>query len=187
MKRQLNQFLEKFADSTAKIELEESYDMDFLEGNIKFSYYDYIDNRDCYIDLIKIDFIVINSYDMEDVYDIADSVSGELEFTVASYKNYCSNITAIGSVAILENFHFYDSIDNNSSKIQAVKYFLSRTMELFQTIGIGTLLFMSRVLINDIKDDERIELIDELLKIKAIPVYQNSYDVVLARNLDYII
>lgn len=187
MKKQLNQFLEKFDDSTAKIELEESYDMDFLEGNIKFSYYDYIDNKDCYIDLVRINFIVINSNDMDDIHDIADSVSGELEFTVSAYKRYCSNIASFGSVAILEDFHFYDSIDDNISKIGAIKYFLSRTMELFQTIGIGTLLFMSRVLLNDIKDIERVELINELLKIKAIPVYQNSYDVVLARNLEYII
>lgn len=187
MKKQLNQFLEMFADSTAKIELEESYDLDFLEGNIKFSYYDYIDNKDCYIDLVRIHFIVINSNDLDDIHDIADSVSGELEFTVAAYKHYCSNIASLGSVAILEDFHFYDFIDNNSNKIQAIKYFLSRTMELFQTIGIGTLLFMSRALINDIKDDERVELIDELLKIKAVPVYQDYHDVVLARNLDYTI
>ena len=64
-----------------------------------------------------------------------------------------------------------------------IKYFLAKTIEKLQTIGTGTLLFMSKALILDINKSDRKYLINELLDINCIPIYQDESDIVLARNL----
>ena len=64
-----------------------------------------------------------------------------------------------------------------------IKYFLAKTIEKLQIIGTGTLLFMSKALILDINKSDRIYLINELLDINCIPIYQDKSDIVLARNL----
>ena len=46
---------------------------------------------------------------------------------------------------------------------------------------------MSKALILNLNEPERILLINELLDINTIPIYQDANDVVLARNLDYIV
>ena len=64
-----------------------------------------------------------------------------------------------------------------------IKYFLAKTIEKLQIIGTGTLLFMSKSLILDLNKSDRIYLINELLDINCIPIYQDESDIVLARNL----
>ena len=93
----------------------------------------------------------------------------------------------MGSVAILNNLKLYDPIDKTDEKIQIIKYFLAKTIEQFQIIGIRTLLFFSKDIIYNLDKIERVGLINELLSLKIIPIYQNSNDVILARNLDYIV
>ena len=46
---------------------------------------------------------------------------------------------------------------------------------------------MSKALILNLNKSDRIYLTNELLDINCIPIYQDENDVVLARNLDYIV
>lgn len=64
-----------------------------------------------------------------------------------------------------------------------IKYFLAKTIEKLQIIGTGTLLFMFKALILNLNKSDRIYLMNELLDINCIPIYQDESDVVLARNL----
>lgn len=187
MNIQLNKFYHKYEQSSFEIILKEYIETSVLECNISFFNYNYESNNEARDYILDINFYLINSYDLNDVYDLADSISSDAENVISAFKNYCDTLSGIGSVAILNNLKLYDPIDKTDEKIQIIKYFLTKTIEQFQIIGIGTLLFFSKDIIYDINRIERISLINELLSLKIIPIYQNSDDVILARNLDYLV
>lgn len=194
MNIQLNKFSLKYEHSSFEIILKEYIETSILECNISFFNYNYESNNEARDYILDINFYLINSYDMNDVYDLADSISADAENVVSAFKNYCDTLSGMESVAILNNLKLYVSnlklyvsIDKTDEKIQIIKYFLAKTIEQFQIIGIGTLLFFSKDIIYDINKIERVGLINELLSLKIIPIYQNSNDVILARNLDYIV
>ena len=114
---------------------------------------------------------------------LADSISGDLEYVASAYKGYCNEVGGIGSVAIIDDFTLIDEPKDFYEKTQMIKYFLAKTIEKLQIIGTGTLLFMSKALILDLNKSDRIYLINELLDINCIPIYQDESDIVLARNL----
>lgn len=187
MNIQLNKFSLKYEHSSFEIILKEYIETSILECNISFFNYNYESNNEARDYILDINFYLINSYDMNDVYDLADSILADAENVVSAFKNYCDTLSGIGSVAILNNLKLYVSIDKTDEKIQIIKYFLAKTIEQFQIIGIGTLLFFSKDIIYNLNKIERVGLINELLSLKIIPIYQNSNDVILARNLDYIV
>ncbi len=187
MKYQSNQFSQKYEDASFEIFLTSSYDNDIVEGDIDFFDYIYKDDMQIKNNLAKINFFVFNTYDLKDMVLLADYVSSDLEYVASAYSIYSNEVGGIGSIAIIDEFNLTDDSKDYYERIQIIKYLLAKTIEKLQIIGIGTLLFMSKALILNLNEPERILLINELLDINTIPIYQDANDVVLARNLDYIV
>lgn len=187
MKEQFNQYLEKYKYCNFEISLASNYDDDILEGIINFFDYNYNNNEEIKSDFASIEFFILNAYDLDNIVWLADHISSDLVYVASAYREYCNDIGGMGSVAIIDEFDLIDKSQNFEEKVQSIKFFLSKTIEKLQIIGTGTLLFMSKALILDLEASDRILLINELLDFNIIPIYQDSTDVVLARNLDYII
>lgn len=178
MTYQSNQFSQKYEIIDFEIFLKSDceYD-DIMLGRIDFFEYLWQDEVEVKKFIASITFYIFNIYKVEDMLLLADSISGDLEYVASAYNVYCNEVGGIGSVAIIdEPKDFYE-------KTQMIKYFLAKTIEKLQIIGTGTLLFMSKALILDLNKSDRIYLINELLDINCIPIYQDESDVVLARNL----
>lgn len=58
-------------------------------------------------------------------------------------------------------------------------------MEQLQIVGVGTVLFLTRALMPTTDKYQRIDFIDQLVRMKILPIYQDASDVVIARNMDY--
>ena len=187
MKEQFNQYLDKYKYSNFEISLASNYDDDILEGIINFFDYDYNNNVEIKLDFASVKFFIFNDYDLENIVWLADHISSDLVYVASAYREYCNDVGGLGSVAIIDEFNLIDKSQNFEEKVQIIKFFLSKTIEKLQIIGIGALLFMSKALILDLEVSDRIFLINELLDFNIIPIYQDSTDVVLARNLDYTI
>ncbi|KXO15858.1 hypothetical protein LV469_05770 [Peptoniphilus sp. GNH] len=185
MTYQFNQFSQKHEIIDFEIFLTSDceYD-DIMLGRIDFFEYLWQDEVEVKKFIASISFYIFNIYNIEDMLLLADSISGDLEYVASAYNTYCNEVRGIGSVAIIDEFNLADEAEDFYGKIQIIKYFLVKTIEKLQIIGTGTLLFMSKALILDINKSDRIYLINELLDINCIPIYQDESDVVLARNLD---
>ena len=181
------QFSEFYQYTNYEINLINSYDPDILNGYITFYDCTYKNNYEIKKTILDIKFIIINSFSIEDICTIADSISGDLEYVTSAYRNYCNDISGLGSVVIIEDLNIKKRVESLDHKIQLIKYFLTKTIEALQIIGTGTLLFQSKSIDLYLKNPGRIRLINQLLDIGIIPIYQDFNDVVLARNLDYII
>ncbi|MBU5668416.1 hypothetical protein KQI68_01040 [Peptoniphilus sp. MSJ-1] len=187
MKFQLNQFSKKYELASYDIFLTSSYDDDMMDGCINFSDFTDLENGEIKYNIATINFFIFNNYNLEDILLLADCVSSDLEYVANAYIAYSDDSGGIGSVAIIDEFRLTIDTKDLSEKIQIIKYFLAKTIEKLQIIGTGTLLFMSKALILNLNKSDRVHLINELLDINAIPIYQDENDVVLARNLDYAI
>ncbi len=187
MKYRSNQFFKNYDGCIFEIFLTSSYDDDIVEGHIDF--FDYIeqDGREVKKNLATINFFIFNIYNFEDMLFLADSISLDLEYVVNAYNFYGNNIGGMGSTAIIDELILYIEPKDYNEKLQIIKYFLVKTIEKLQIIGTGTLLFMSKALILNLNKTDKIYLINELLDINCIPIYQDENDVVLARNLEYIV
>ena len=184
MTYQSNQFSEKYEiiDFGIFLTSDCEYD-DIMLGRIDFFEYLWQGEVEAKKFIASISFYIFNIYNIEDMLLLADSISGDLEYVASAYNIYCNEVGGIGSVAIIDDFNLIDDTKDFFEKIQMIKYFLEKTIEKLQTIGTGTLLFMSKALILDINKSDRKYLINELLDINCIPIYQDESDIVLARNL----
>lgn len=186
MTHQFSRFSQKYEKYDFEIILTPAHEFDdVIEGRMVF--FDYLDPDDLDVENFKatVNFYIFNIYNLEDILPLADGISGDLEYVANAYNIYCNEFGGLGSVTIIDEFYLTDEIIGFNEKIQMTKYFLAKTIEKLQIIGTGTLLFMSKALILDLNKSERILLINELLDIICIPIYQDENDVVLARNLDY--
>lgn len=187
MTYQLNQFSRKYENIDFEIYLTSDYNFDeIIWGKIIFFDYPWEDGVEEKKHVAGINFYIFNTYNLKDMLVLADSISGDLEYVASAYNKYCDTGGGIGSIAVIDNFLIADEINDCYEKIQIIKYFLAKTIEKLQIIGTGTILFMSKALILDLNKSDRIYLINELLDINFIPIYQDENDVVLAGNLDYI-
>lgn len=188
MKHQLDQFSQKYEKVDFEIFLTSDYEYDdIIFGKIDFFEYLWQDNVEAKKFIASINFYIFNIYNIEDMLFLADSISGDLEYVASAYNIYCNEVGGIGSVVIIDKFNIIDEPKDFYEKIRIIKYFLAKTIEKLQIIGTGTLLFMSKALILNLNKSDRIYLINELLDINCIPIYQDESDVVLARNLDLIV
>lgn len=186
MTHQFNQFFQKYEKSDFEIFLTSAFDYnDVIDGRMVFFDHLYPDGVEVKKLIAAINFYIFNIYNLEDILTLADSISGDLEYVASAYNIYCDEFGGLGSIAIIDEFNLTDDVEDPNEKIQIIKYFLAKTIEKLQIIGTGTLLFMSKALILNLNKSERILLINELLDISCIPIYQDESDVVLARNLDY--
>lgn len=185
MTYQFNQFSQKYDNIDFEIYLTSDYNFDeIIWGKINFFDYPWEDGVEEKKHVAVINFYIFNTYNLKDMLVLADSISGDLEYVASAYNNYCDTSGGIGSIAVIDNFLIADETNDCYGKIQIIKCFLAKTIEKLQIIGIGTILFMSKALILDLNKSDRICLINELLDINFIPIYQDENDVVLARNLD---
>lgn len=181
---QFNRFSQKYEEIDFEIFLTSDYEYDdIIVGRIDFFEYLWKDDVEVKKFIASINFYIFNIYNVEDMLLLADSISGDLEYVASAYNTYCNEVGGIGSVAIIDEFNLADEPKDFFEKTQMIKYFLAKTIEKLQTIGTGTLLFMSKALILDINKSDRKYLINELLDINCIPIYQDESDIVLARNL----
>lgn len=181
MKNQLNQFFDKCEYLDFEIIIKASYHEDILEGYINF--FDYINEEKN--DLSYANFFIFNTYNLDDLVYLSDHISSDIEYVASFYKNYCDNIAGLGTVVILDEFNVKNNFENLNDRVKVIKYFLAKIIKKLQTLGIGTLLFMSKALDFNLTDSDRVILINELLDFNIIPIYQDYNDVILARNLDY--
>lgn len=181
---QFNRFSQKYEEIDFEIFLKSDceYD-DIMLGRIDFFEYLWQDEAEVKKFIASICFYTFNIYNIEDMLLLADSISGDLEYVASAYNIYCNEVGGIGSVAIIDDFNLIDEPKDFFEKTQMIKYFLAKTIEKLQIIGTGILLFMSKALILDLNKSDRIYLINELLDINCIPIYQDESDIVLARNL----
>lgn len=185
MTYQYNQFSQKYEKIDFEIFLTSDYEYDdIIWGRIDFFEYLWQDEVEVKKFIASINFYIFNIYNIEDMLLLADSISGDLEYVASAYNIYCNEVGGIGSVAIIDEFNLTEEPKDLYEKIQIIIYFLEKTIEKLQIIGTGTLLFMSKALILNLNKSDRIYLINELLNINCIPIYQDENDVVLARNLD---
>ena len=185
MSDRYKQFSQKYEYVIFSISLMDSADDNILNGNINFTEDVFREGEELVRNLVDISFLISNSYDMEDIHLLADRISGDLEYVAGAYCRYCDSVSAVGSVAIIEDMVLHENADNSNEEIQLIKYFLARAMEQLQIIGVGTVLFMTKALIPNINKSERIYFIDGLLRMNFLPIYQDYFDVVMARSLDY--
>lgn len=185
MKNQLNQFFEKCEYCDFEIILRASYHEDILEGYINFFDYDFSYGNEEKINLSYTHFFIFNTYNLDDLVYLADNISSNIEYVASSYKNYCDDIAGLGTVIIIDELNVKKDFENINDKVKIIKYFLAKIMKKLQTLGIGTLLLMSKALNFNLTDSDRVILINELLDFNIIPIYQDRNDVILARNLDY--
>ena len=185
MKNQLNQFFEKCEYCDFEIILRASYHEDILEGYINFYDYDFICSNEEKIDLSYTHFFIFNIYNLDDLEYLADHISSDIEYVASSYRNYCDDIAGLGTVVIIDELSVKKDFENRNDKVKIIKYFLAKIIKKLQTLGIGTLLLMSKALNFNLTDSDRVFLINELLDFNIIPIYQDCNDVILARNLDY--
>lgn len=185
MKNQLNQFFDKCKYLDFEIIIKASYHEDILEGFINFFDYDFDHANEEKIDFSYAHFFIFNTYNLDDLEYLADHISSDIEYVASSYKNYCDNIAGLGTVLIIDEFNVKNNFENLNDRVKIIKYFLAKIIKKLQTLGIGTLLFMSKVLDFNLTDSDRVILINELLDFNIIPIYQDYNDVILARNLDY--
>lgn len=187
MNNQSKQFSEKYEFCSFEITLGSSYHDDILEGNIYFFNYDFNGEEEVKVDLCNASFYIFNAYNLEDVVFLADHISSDLEFVASSFRNYCDDFLGMGSIVIIDELNLLEDLPVLNERILSIKYFLTNIMKNLQIIGTGTILFMSKSLILNLKESDRVILINSLLDLNIIPIYQDESDVVLARNLDYII
>ena len=185
MNNQYRQFSQKYENISFCISLTDSADDNILNGHINFTDDANTGEKDLDKNLADIYFLIFNSCDLEDITILADGISGDLEYVAGAYERYCDSILGIGSVAIIEDMILHENVGDANEEIQQVKYFLGRAMEQLQIIGIGTVLFMTRALMPAIDKYQRIDFIDQLVRMKILPIYQDASDVVMARNMDY--
>lgn len=185
MSDRYKQFSQKYEYVSFSILLTDSDDDNILNGNINLTEDVFERGEEFTRNLVDISFFIFSFYDMEDILLLADGISGDLEYVAGAYYRYCNSVSAVGSVAIIEDMVLHENVDNSNEEIQLVKYFLARAMERLQTIGVGTVLFMTKALMPNINKHERIHFVDELLRMNILPIYQDSFDVVMAKNLDY--
>ena len=187
MKHQCNQFSQEYEHFSFEILLSSSYDDDILEGSINFFDILYPDTKGTKKYIANIIFYIFNAYNLDEILLLADGISSDLEYVASAYGAYSNEAGGMGAVAIIDEFYLTEEAKNFYEKVQINKCFLIETIEKLQIIGTGTLIFMSKALILNLSKSERILLINELLDINFIPIYQDANDVVLARNLDYIV
>ena len=186
MTHQFKRFSKEYEKYNFEIFLTSAHEFDdVIEGRMFF--FDSLDPAGLEVKNFKaiVNFYIFNIYNLEDILPLADSISSDLEYVASAYNIYCSEFGGMGSIAIIDEFYLTDETKGFNEKIQMIKCFLAKTIEKLQIIGTGTLLFMSKALIFSLNKSERIFLINELLDISCIPIYQDEKDVVLARNLDY--
>lgn len=188
MTHQFNRFSQKYEKNDFEIFLTSAHDYeDVIKGKMVFFDHLCSDRVEAKKRIATIIFYIFNIYDLKDMLPLADCISGDLEYVASAYSIYSNEVGGIGSIAIIDEFNLTDDSKDCYERIQIIKYLLAKTIEKLQIIGIGTLLFMSKALILNLNEPERILLINELLDINTIPIYQDANDVVLARNLDYIV
>ena len=188
MTYQFNQYSQKYKESSFEIFLTSDYEYDeIIWGKIDFYNYFFPGEVEVKKLISSLNFYIFNTYNLQDMLILADSISGDLEYVARAYNIYCNEVGGIGSTAVIDEFHIAVETNDFYEKIQIIKYFLAKTIEKLQIIGTGTLLFMSKALILNLNKSDRINLTNELLDINCIPIYQDENDVVLARNLDYIV
>lgn len=186
MAHQFNRFSQKYEKNDFEIFLTSAHDYDdVIKGKMVFFDHLCLDGVEAKKRIATINFYIFNIFDLEDMLPLADCISGDLEYVASAYNVYCNEFGGLGSIAILDEFILADDVHDSNEKIQIIKFFLAKTIEKLQIIGTGTLLFMSKALIFSLNKSERIFLINELLDISCIPIYQDESNVVLARNLDY--
>lgn len=186
MTYQFNQFSQKYENIDFEIILTPDCEYDeIIWGKIDFFDYPWEDEVEIKKHVAGISFYIFNTHNLNDMLVLADSISGDLEYVASAYNNYCDTGRGIGSIAVIDEFCIDDETNDCYEEIQIIKYFLAKTIEKLQIIGTGTILFMSKALILELNKSDRIYLINELLDINFIPIYQDENDVVLAGNLDY--
>ena len=93
----------------------------------------------------------------------------------------------MGSIAIIDEFNLSQNISGTYDIIKTAVYFLAKTIEKLQILGTGILLFTLEAISFNFNNLEKITMLNNLLDIMVIPIYQDEFDVVLVRNLEYTI
>lgn len=184
MKNQSNQFLQKYKDSFFDIFLSNGDEPELLEGNINF--YNYIEEDNEYIKniLAIVKIYTFNTYELKDLFYLADGISGDLLYVISAYCNYCDLYNGAGSITIIDQICIYEDIDNFVQEIKVIQWILLKSIKLLQILGTGTLLFMTKALVLDVEKCKRIKLIENLIDSNILPIYQDNIDVVMAINLN---
>lgn len=182
MNNQLKKFFNNYELLQYEIKLQNDLEFDFLNGIMEFYDHDELDSK---LIIAEINFTIFNSYNMEYFYDMADSISVDFEYVASTFNRYCDDIVSIGSIAIIDTLVINEEISYIKDKVQVIKKLLNMAIEALSIIGTGTILLMTKALILDANINERLILIDELLKIGFLPICEDETDVVIARNLEY--
>ena len=184
MKKQFMKYLNDYENLEPSINIVPDSDFDYqlLDGNITFSQY----KEEEISEVVEIIFSIFNSYEAEEFWDMADSISGDFEFVASTYNDYCTDITENGSIAIIDNFIFHSPIEELGEKLHLISVCLKALNNIFRILGIDRIVFMTKSIIMDLKIQDRRSLVNEVLKMGYIPIYQDKNDVVVAKNLNYL-
>lgn len=183
MKNRSKKFFNDYEFMQYEINLQNDIDFDFLTGTMTFFYYDESDSQKIIAEVL---FTIFNSFEMDYFYDMADSISGDFEYVASAFNNYCEDIASIGSITIIDELIIKDEFTEIQEKISVIKNLLKLVTDAFSIIGIGIILLMTKTLILNSSANDRVLLIDGLLEIGFLPIYEDETDVVIAKNLEYI-
>lgn len=162
-------------------------DDNILKGSIKYFKCDHNNDRNLKKDIANISFYIFNTYDLNDMLLLADSISSYSEYIASAYYKYSDDFGAMGSIAIIDEFNLSQNISGTYDIIKTAVYFLAKTIEKLQILGTGILLFTLEAISFNFNNLEKITMLNNLLDIMVIPIYQDEFDVVLVRNREYTI
>lgn len=129
--------------------------------------------------------VILTGFELEDIYYVADAISGDLEYVASALRAYSKDIIFLGSTAILDEMKIIREPRAQDSRIILIRNLLEQIADAFRILGTGCILFMTKALMLQADNSTRRELINELIKTSYIPISQDETDVVLAKSLAF--
>ncbi len=168
------------------ISKEDFSDYKILQGEIIFNSYQYDDENMNEIEVGRINFYIFNTYSNDEFIYCADAISGDLYYVAYAYNLYASDEDYWGSKMIIDNLYFGIEELTSEEKLFIIELFLKVVNDIFETMGTTIVLFMTKALMLNIKIQDSKILLDNLVRIGFIPIYQDEIDFVFGKNITYL-
>ncbi len=135
----------------------------------------------------KISGVILSPYDEQDILYMADAESGDILYVVESFISHCSQLMNMGSIIVIDNVSTHLETLSFEEKIIIYKNCISKFSDIAIYIGCNFILAMTKSLELRTSREERIQIIDMLMKIGFVPIHQDNIDFVMLKNVDCIV
>lgn len=155
---------------------------------VSIVYYNYLaDENDDALrnDLVTIDGFLISGGSLEGLVYSADSISGDMLDRAVHFSNRVDKQDYYGSAFFLENFKVKD-VTISLSNAGIFSHVLRSLIIRLDDLGIRYIVFSVDDILSGMKSDEKLYLIEQVLKDGFIPFCENNGEVLIMKDLIYL-